>query len=354
MKTLISALVLLALTQPAPRPAAPPAFSRTVQPTPYLAVPPAPTSAAPVLPSLPVAPSTGVANPAYQPRAVLAVPRRGSNAPGLWEQACAKVLVVPAPGLTDENLARITEDMTVMCRILDKALAPSLTGAGPARAAVPANDLVALSGLLHSTPGSDDESQTQGLYLGGYGALFFLQVDFPLRAPAAQQTTPAQGGPTTDPTWSQTVEELQGSPAANPAAPATAVPYDEGRVENLKTALIRSLRHAANLRLTSAQDFITLVVGPRDNQAPLSYSTSNARITLRGTAQTGPDTAAGAPLEPASVLVLRVRKADADALAQGQLPADQFAEKVQLFWSRAYPGATESAAPVRSYILQRK
>jgi hypothetical protein len=336
MKTLISAIVLLALTQPVPPTAAPPAVTP---------VPTAPQPQPPVLPGPRPTRSTGVSIQAQRPAAELNFARREPGSQSLWEQACATVLVVPAPELTDENLAQITEDMTVMCRILDKVVPATSTTARPVSRSWRAGSYVGMTGSL------DDETQTEGLYLGGYGALFFRQVDFPLRAPAAPpEPTAAQEGAMPDPLWSQTVEELQGSPAATSGAPVTAQPYDAAKVENFKTALIRSLRHAANLRLTSAQDFVTLVVSPWDAQIRRPYSVPRAQIyadnSARDPTQAGQDVA-NAQAEPASVLVLRVRKADADAFAKGQLTAEQFTEKVQLFWSWARRGTTESAAPFR-------
>ena len=51
--------------------------------------------------------------------------------------------------------------------------------------------------------------------------------------------------------------------------------------------------------------------------------------------------------DPAATLVLRVSKADVDALAAGKLTAEQFAPKVQTLWSGAQPQPQEppSAPP---------
>ena len=47
--------------------------------------------------------------------------------------------------------------------------------------------------------------------------------------------------------------------------------------------------------------------------------------------------------DPAATLVLRISKADVDALAAGKLTAEQFAPKVQTLWS-AGPAATQETA----------
>ena len=50
--------------------------------------------------------------------------------PFLPAQAQETVLVVPTPDLPAESLADLTEDLTVMCRIFDKSLAPSRASTG--------------------------------------------------------------------------------------------------------------------------------------------------------------------------------------------------------------------------------
>jgi hypothetical protein len=325
MKTFLTALVLMALAQPVPSPA-----------------PPMPTSQQnPALPSRPQTRSTGAVS--LTPRLPAAVGLRVTGAPSMRELACATILVVPTPELTPENLAQITEDMTVMCRILDKTVAPTQ----PPRYPVSVNGVRPLFGT--------EASGSQGLYLAGYGALFFLEAGFPLRPPpqAAEQTQSQEEEPATDPLWSQTVEELQGVSAQSSGPAAALQPYDAQKVENLKAALVKSLRHAANLRLTSTQDFITLVVVPRDNSLTVSCDAPGA-TWYAGTSTNGVEwrykqaAGGGTRAEGASMLILRVRKAQADAFAKGQLTPDQFTEKVQVLWSPANPGPAEPPAPTRS------
>jgi hypothetical protein len=371
MKTLISTMILLlSLTQASQRPASVARPSTRPQALPQsrqqqsVSTTPVPQQQVLATESAVLADLQAASSPAAG---------GGLGVEGLWGQACQTVLVVPTPELlgssaetnsTDNNqspsvvngteaapegasrVAQITEDMTVMCRILDKVAAPTQTS----RYAVRINGMTRMFG--------NEESRTQGLYLAGYGALFFVPVDLPLRPPQQEQPQP-QGEPTADPVWSQTVEELRGSPADGQRTAAPTQAYDAQKVENLKATLIKSLRHAANLRLASAQDLITLVVGPQDARVRL-YATSPSNVaTTTGRARGRSSTLRSevgsvgrAPQDLSSVLILRVSKADVDAFAKGEIPAGAFAEKVQTLWSWANRGSVEPPTPVRSSIYR--
>jgi hypothetical protein len=256
----------------------------------------------------------------------------------LEDQACETVLVVPGPDLKPEALAGISEDLTIMCRIFDKALYP---GRRSTSASVYLSRGNSLSRLFMQQSG-----QTQGLYLDGYGSLFFVQVGFPLVPPPQEKGEPTPDE-SADRVWSQAMNELrgqQGPQEAGEAGPA----YDAQKVENLKTTLIKTLRHAANLRVPS-QDQITVVVGSGiptsgSQQWPFRYSYSQRRHVLGSTPNTArrPDSPVA---DPAATLILRVSKVDVDALAAGQLTAEQFGAKIQTIWSAAQPQAPEPAPP---------
>ena len=252
------------------------------------------------------------------------------------DRARDAVLVVPGPDLKSEALATLTEDMTVMCRIFDKTLRPR----GRSTSAVFSTGRVrALNQWF-----AQQTTRTEGLYVDGYGAVFFVSVDFPLVAPP-QQNEPTQAQEATDHVWSQTVDELRGRPdvpTTDQAGPA----YDAQKVDTLRATLIKTLRHAANLRL-SPQDQVTVVAGSQ-NQGPMAsvqqrlhflyQQSAGRRATLTPSNAYRVDKPAA---DPAATLVLRVAKADVEALAAGTLTAEQFAPKVAVFWSQTQPPAAE-------------
>lgn len=262
--------------------------------------------------------------------------------PFLPEQAQENVLVVPTPDLPAENQAELTEDLSIMCRIFDKSV-PAGGGVGFAYG----DRVDSLRWVI-----GQQSLGTQGLYLDGYGALFFLRVDYPL-APTekegAGQTRPKES---VDSIWSQTARELSGQPQDEAQSPRNAPAYDAQKVENLKKTLIKTLAHASNIRMRRPQDVITLVVGAWGDSGGFAYG--RYRSTGWGASAIAPRSGAATPPSAArnptaALLILRVTKADVDAFAKSQLTPAQFTEKVQILFS---PGVSSepaaSAAPANT------
>jgi hypothetical protein len=247
------------------------------------------------------------------------------------------VFVVPGPNLAPEGIAQISEDLAVMCRIFNKAtIWADRMGPGEISKTIP----VDVSGVEISQP----RILTQGLYLDGYGAIFFLPVDFPLAPPQEQAASNAE--PSGDPLWSQTANELRGAPPQS-LRPSTSQ-YNAQKVENLKTALIGTLRHAANLRTRRAEDAITIVIATRLGQADrreLIFAPNNPYGDMYSQQQTLAP-ADSSPDVP-TMLILRTTKSDVDALAQGGLSQEQFAQRVRLLksWTHLSPEATSIGGP---------
>lgn len=256
----------------------------------------------------------------------------------LDDQARQTVLVVPGPDARGEAIAAVTEDMTVMCRIFDKAISPGARSTG---VSLHMRRTDAFSRLLVQQSG-----RTQGLYLDGYGPIFFIEVDFPLMAPP--QTQEPKPEESADRVWSQAMNELRGQPQTR-EADETGPAYDAQRVENFKSALIKTLRHAANMRIR-AQDQITVVIGGNSRNPavaarldPLGYLYSTGRRAVSQTPR-NPGRAESPAPDPAATLVLRVAKSDVDALAAGKATAEQIVPKVQTFWSSVQPQAQQTQA----------
>jgi hypothetical protein len=258
------------------------------------------------------------------------LPTRASEVGDLEGQAREIVLVVPTPELKPEGLAAITEDLTVMCRIFDKALTSGTRSASSFAYASRADALKRL--LVRQTP------RTQALYLDGYGAVFFVPVDFPLVAPAPQKSQPEPQEPG-DRVWSQTVNELCGQQEDAHQGGNAGPAYDAQKVESLKTTLVKALRHAANIRVRRPQDYVTLAIGAHAGGTAHEYAqlgqkldlyARSSRLSLAGTGIQRSDSPMA---DPSGTLVLRVLKADVDAFAAGALTVEQLAPKVETLWS---------------------
>lgn len=253
--------------------------------------------------------------------------------PYLPAQPQQAVLVVPTPDLPAESVVELTEDMTVMCRIFDKALLPSRINVGTSDAV--------RSRILSFLTNEVDRQTAQGLYLDGYGALFFIDIDYPLAPPQEQGQADTEPQEPTDSVWAQTIAEMTGQQSDEGRIAQT---YDPQRVETLKRTLTKTLAHAANIRLRGPQEFITLVVGALDDDHPALHTLYGTGTAGRGVSVTSSSRArrssgwrspatSGTRSAPAALMVMRVTKAEVDAFAKGQLTLPQFTDKVQILWS---------------------
>ena len=94
---------------------------------------------------------------------------------GLQYSGSGAVLVVPTAEMKTEDLAAITEDMTVMSRIFDKKLSQTqlITGAGGSRFV----GIDPRSFLFDPQSFGRSSGSIEAIYLDGYGALFLMKVN---------------------------------------------------------------------------------------------------------------------------------------------------------------------------------
>ncbi len=269
--------------------------------------------------------------------------------PFLPDQAQENVLVVPTPDLPVESLADLTEDLSVMCRIFDKSLPPAGSGFAYGDRGDSLRWVIGQQGR-----------GTQGLYLDGYGALFFVRVDYPLAPTDKQDATQAQPKESVDSVWSQTVREMSGQAAEEPQGSRNAPAYDAQKVENLKKTLVKTLAHASNIRMRRPQDAITLVVGALDETRSWGSGRRPGRTTgISGSwgvpGQPGTGAVRAAARNPAgALLILRVTKADVDAFAKNQLTLIQFTDKVEILFSPSISGTPAAPATGPTPVSTRR
>jgi hypothetical protein len=160
------------------------------------------------------------------------------------------------------------------------------------------------------------------MYLGGYGALFFIKVNYPLLPPpqTPQEQPAAQQE---DPVWAQAkrdVLEPQANVVWSQEAREPAEPYSREKVDTLRDQLTATMKHAANIRALEPGEWITIVVeGP---------------AATPGAGQNPPAAATSRPVATAAigktVMTLRATKADVDQYAKGQLNPQQFEQRLQV------------------------
>jgi hypothetical protein len=285
--------------------------------------------------------SAGVSGPAFVDRLQTIIRR----APG----ASGRALIIRSTDTDPKTQANLEEDLAVMSRIFDKALAEKLGKQQSARTAMGIN--------VYFTPGT---SPIRSLYLDGYGALFMLNAGFPLLSPPARPEPQKEETPTGS-TWEEAKRELYGQPAEARVAAGPVEEYDESKVNQLKDALLEALKSATNIRNLKSDDSVTVCVFGGAGAAPVRTRTSSTVRVVRmnggaapppgytasGTATLPPGyTAApneqwvmaggdnGAPAR-GTIMTIRVKKSDVDAFAKGRLNLDEFRKKASI---TAYAG----------------
>lgn len=241
-------------------------------------------------------------------------------------------LIIPKENPDPKSFSDLEEDLNVMAHILDKAVGHESKSRSAMGIKVQ---------TFFGSPGTP-----RNLYIEGYGALFFLRVNYPLLPPPAEAAEP-QPKTETNSEWEEARRELShpagssrvdgelwglgnafssggGAFGGSPGEPAE--DYDAERVETLKQDLAMALKNAANIRKLKSDEFVTVVVTGRGisglakgrNKQPRSSGSDVAGLTLAG----------GNPAARESKLVLRVRRSDAEAFQKDKLSADDFKKKV--------------------------
>ncbi len=263
------------------------------------------------------------------PKIEVAVP----HIPLLGHSHSGAVLVVPAAELKPEDLAEITEDMTVMSRIFDNKLSQARLSA--ARASL----------FVGFDPFSVHSSGTvEAVYLEGYAALFLMKVNFPLSSSPEAQEEKKTEEEDTDPLWAQMRQEIYAPEEADRRRRTDDRPkekYDAEKVEELEETLIKTLKHAANIRaLKPDQSVILTVIDGRSQYgtrtATRSYSYGRGRRVVLP--EHGAETSSFMP----TALTICVKKSDIDAFAKGELSFEQFRERTRIFTSYAKVGKEDS------------
>jgi len=212
------------------------------------------------------------------------------------------VLVVPTARMEADTFMQLTEDMNIMCRVMDRLLTSAGLKPHDRSPFVP----------------PDQWRAARGVYLPGFGAVLLVEVDFPLVAPP-EDTPEPNVQDQTDTLWSEIKQQMRGQPTPADAGRDSdrAAAYDELKVESLSRTFLAALKHASNIRGLDPNDHVVTVAINAPHPAVLLNQVF-AADSLYGTAPS--------PAEPSSpqLLVLRATKARVDAYADGTLTPEQF------------------------------
>jgi hypothetical protein len=254
---------------------------------------------------------------AAQVAAKRAVASSGFGGGGGWFGSSStdvdRAWIVPSREMKPEEMTSIQEDMAVMSRILDKALDQADLERSP-------------RDVFIGNPFGGTSATGQSLFLAGYGALFRIDVDFPLAGPAEQPKQEPVADK--DPTWAKVRREIY-EPGSEDSKGDDEDKYKPEKVDALKKALVESMKHASNIRALQATDKVVILMSGRRG------GSSGPVFSLRssGKGKVVSSTGYGMPTgdsTPATTLVVQAKKADIDALAGGTLTPEQFQQKVMM------------------------
>ncbi len=274
-----------------------------------------------------------------------------------------KVLVIPNTEIKTEELVAITQDLQVMAHIFHKIFT------GPRL----------IEGIFEDYGDffGRGSRATEAVYLQGYGALFLMEVNIPLSSPPkAKEQEKDENTQKADSVWNRAKQEIfHPAPTRTRAFDSTEI-YDAEKVEELKSRLIKALKHAANMKNLEPDEMIILTVigkglksiqrisygayggGEMSPQDPwgTSAAAGYGGGDLGDSLDDGKDyrmsrgrysTTRSLPVIRASastVLTIRAKKSDIDAFAKGELDPDKFREKVQIL---TYPSLGQNVVRVR-------
>lgn len=269
------------------------------------------------------------------PRAVAPVPPTISAAParavsfsGSWpfgSSGTGSVLVIPAAELKIEELALMNEDMSVMSRIFEKNLEQARVPTARGGLFLSSHDSFNL--LLGSGGGV-----IQSMYMQGYAALFLMKVDFPLSpTPEVKEEKQPEKEQQGDPVWEQMRKDMyEPREAERRKTKEPRMEYDAEKVENLKTTLVKALKHAANIRsLKQDESVILTVLGTDVSAGGAGTTVTRGEIVTSGHSrivQQLPSSSSSSQ----TVLIIRAKKSDIDSFAKNTLDYEQFRQRIQL------------------------
>jgi hypothetical protein len=174
-----------------------------------------------------------------------------------------KSLVVRSSDMAPRAQSDLQEDLTIMTHVLDKAVAERSPDDGFGHVAMGINVAFA--------PG---EGPTRSIYVDGYGALFFLNVNFPLLPPPVEKNVEKDNTPK-DSAWEEAKEEVYGQPMGKSWSSGPQVEYDAAKVTALKSALLDALKNASNIRNVRSDESITVCVIGAPSRGPVRVVTNS-------------------------------------------------------------------------------
>ena len=275
--------------------------------------------ALPDLPAFPAEPAVGIGLRAPHASAQLAqapvpVPPKGDIFFG--RSKGGRSLIIQSSDPDPKTYSNIEEDLNVMYRILSRTRKQDDGGFG-------------LGSFLAGSSGTSVKS----MYIEGYGAVFMLNVRFPLVAPqpAEEQAKPKEN---TSEEWERAKRELSSrntleldlerawTQAIGPAGEE----YDAQKVEDLTVSVLESLKNATHIRNLKSDEYVTVAILGAES-VPHRVSVENEDEDGKSKRKTRIETMGP---RGESTMTIRAKKSDIDDFAKNKLNVDAFRKKVKM------------------------
>jgi hypothetical protein len=244
-----------------------------------------------------------------------------------------RALVLPSGDAT-QSVSATKEELAIMGRLIEKSLQPeSERTSNPFR-------------FEFGSVNLGGRNDLDALYIEGHGAIFFIEVDYPLvKAPVAVEKAVESSGGKED-AWEQARREVRGEPepesddldiAVARVFNAEAKAFDAERVEALRERLVTVLPQARNLKCLRAGETVTVVVSGPSPKVKKSKRSRNTAVAVARAEAGGPGEVWVHDARPdsnstgsASVMILKTAKSDLDAVGTKTLTDEDFAKKVSV------------------------
>lgn len=254
--------------------------------------------------------------------------RMSTGFAGTWSSrrssSTGTVLVIPAAEFKTEDLLTISDDISVMSRIFEKNLQQAHIAPVGTRLFISSND------VLRTFFGRGGGA-IQTMYLQGYGALFLMKVDFPLSPPLQVEEEKETKEGEADPVWERTKREMyEPEETRRRRADQPEQKYDTEKIENLKTILVKTLKHAANIRALKPDESVILAVTGSSESAGGITAIATTKIVGHEDHNTRIVEELAPRGSSPTMIVIRAKKSDIDGFAKAELDFDQFRQRTQI------------------------
>ena len=232
----------------------------------------------------------------------------------------SRTLIVRSSEHDPKEQANLEEDLAVMTRIFEKAIAGK-----------PGDELQTRTAMGINVYFPSDTSPLRNVYLDGYGALFMMNVNYPLLAPPAKSQEEKEK-PSGDSAWQEARRELYGQAADGNPPPSAGEEYSAEKVNNLKNALLEALKDGTNIRNLKPDDSITVCVfGGASAHSGRFKEQARYQIAAQGDMSlTGKRISRDGAAAHGTIMTIRVKKADVDDFAKGKVNLDEFRKRASM------------------------